>query len=241
VPTLVVTGGAKGIGLGTAERFAGEGWNVVIADIDGEAGEREARRIGGSYVSVDATSRAALFEAFARIAAEHGGIECLVPSAGITIVGPSADLPEASWRNVLSLDLDGVFYSCQAAVEHMPQGSSIVMLSSIAAYRGMRERAAYCVAKAGICALVRVLSAEWADRGVRVNAIAPGWTQTPFLDDAAAAGYVDIEELKSRPPMKGLAQVSDIVAGIRYLASDDARFVTGQTLAIDGGWTWAGP
>ena len=241
MPTLVVTGGAKGIGLGTVERFAGEGWDVVIADIDGEAGEREASRLGGTYVAVDATDRAALFDAFGRIAAAHGTIDCLVPSAGITIVGPSADLPEDSWRKVLSLDLDGVFYSCQAAVEHMPQGSSIVMISSIAAYRGMRERAAYCVAKAGICALVRVLSAEWAQRGVRVNAVSPGWTQTPFLDDAAAAGYVDIEELKSRPPMKRLGQVDEIVAGIRFLASAEASFVTGQTLGIDGGWTWAGP
>ena len=213
----------------------------MIADIDGEAGEREASRLGGTYVHVDATSREALFEAFAGVAAERGGIDCLVPSAGITIVGPSADLPEDSWRNVLSLDLDGVFYSCQAAVEHMPQGSSIVMISSIAAYRGMRERAAYCVAKAGICALVRVLSAEWAQRGIRVNAVSPGWTQTPFLDDAAAAGYVDIEELKSRPPMKRLGQVDEIVAGIRFLASSEASFVTGQTLGIDGGWTWAGP
>ena len=239
MPTLLVTGGAKGIGLGTVERFAAEGWNVVIADIDAEAGEREASRVGGSFVSVDATDRAALFEAFARIAAEHGSIDCLVPSAGITIVGPSADLPEDSWRKVLSLDLDGVFYSCQAAVEHMPRGSSIVMLSSVAAFRGMRERAAYCVAKAGVVALVRVLGAEWAARGVRVNAVAPAWVHTPFLDDAAAAGYVDIEELKTRPPIQRLGTIEDVAAAIRFLASDEASFVTGQTLGVDGGWTYA--
>ena len=164
-----------------------------------------------------------------------------MPSAGITIVGPSADLPEDSWRNVLSLDLDGVFYSCQAAVEHMPQGSSIVMLSSIAAYRGMRERAAYCVAKAGICALVRVLSAEWARAG------RPRQRDRAGLDADAVPRRRRGRRLRRHRGAEvaaadeGLAQVDDIVAGIRYLASAEASFVTGQTLAIDGGWTWAGP
>lgn len=239
MPTLVVTGGAKGLGLGAAERFRADGWDVVLADVDDEAGEREAARLDGTFVHVDATSRRDLFETFARVAAATGGINCLVPSAGLTIVGPSAELPEESWRRVIDLDLSGVFYSAQAAVPHMPPGSSIVMISSIAAFRGMRERAAYCVAKAGIVELVRVLAAEWAARGVRVNSVAPSWVHTPFLDDAAAAGYVDIEELATRPPIQRLATVEEVVAAIRFLASDEASFVTGQTLAVDGGWTYA--
>ncbi len=239
MPTLVVTGGAKGLGLGAAERFRADGWDVVLADLDEEAGEREAARLGGTYVHVDATRRDDLFEAFRGVAESHGGIDCLIPSAGLTIVGPSADLPEDSWRRVIDLDLNGVFYSTQAAVQHMPPGSSVVMISSIAAFRGMRERAAYCVAKAGVVALVRVLGAEWAARGVRVNAVAPAWVHTPFLDDAAAAGYVDIEELKTRPPIQRLGTIEDVAAAIRFLASDEASFITGQTLGVDGGWTYA--
>jgi len=239
VPTLVVTGGAKGIGLGAVERFHADGWDVAIVDVDDEAGEAQAARVGGTYVHADATSRDELFDAFGRIAERHGGIDCLVPSAGITIVGPSADLPEDSWRRVIDLDLNGVFYACQAAAEHLTADSSVVMISSIAAFRGMRERAAYCVAKAGVVALVRVLSAEWAERGVRVNAVAPGWVHTPFLDDAAAKGYVDLATLAERPPIKRLATVEDVVGAIRFLASPEASFVTGQTLAVDGGWTYA--
>jgi NAD(P)-dependent dehydrogenase (short-subunit alcohol dehydrogenase family) len=239
VPTLVVTGGAKGIGLGAVERFRADGWDVAIVDVDDEAGEAQAARLGGIYVHADATSRDELFAAFATVAERHGTIDCLIPSAGITIVGPSADFPEESWRKVIDLDLNGVFYACQAAVEHMPEGSSVVLISSIAAFRGMQERAAYCVAKAGVLALVRVLSAEWAARGVRVNAVAPGWVHTPFLDDAAAKGYVDLAVLAERPPIKRLATVEDIVGAIRYLASPEASFVTGQTLTVDGGWTYA--
>lgn len=237
--TVLVTGGAKGIGLGVAERFARDGWTAVLADFDGELATAEAARLGGDHVVADVTDHDGLHAAFAQVAERHGAIDALVTCAGITIQGPSHDLPEDSWRKVLDVDLTGTFFSCQAAVGHMPEGSSIVTVASIAALRGMPARAAYVAAKAGVVGLTKALAAEWVQRGVRVNAVAPGWVDTPFLRDAAERGYVDLDVLAQRPPMQRLATVEDVVGAIAFLARADARYVTGQTLYVDGGWSWA--
>lgn len=237
--TVLITGGAKGIGLGVAERFARDGWTPVLADFDGELAATEARRLGGDHVAVDVTDRDGQFEAFAAVAGRHGAIDALVTCAGLTIQGPSHDLPEASWRTVLDVDLTGTFFSCQAAVEHMPRGSAIVTIASIAALRGMPARAAYVAAKAGVVGLTKALAAEWSERAIRVNAVAPGWVDTPFLRDAAERGYVDLDVLAQRPPLRRLAEVGEIADVIAFLATAEARYVTGQTLYVDGGWSWA--
>jgi NAD(P)-dependent dehydrogenase (short-subunit alcohol dehydrogenase family) len=239
VPTLMVTGGAKGIGLGVAERFAGEGWTVVIADFDADAARAVADRLGGDHAVVDVTDREGLFAACDGVAARHGAIDALVTSAGITIQGASDTLPEDHWRKVIDVDLTGTFFTCQAAIAHMPAGSSIVTIASVAAMRGMPERAAYVAAKAGVVGLTKTLSTEWAARGVRVNAVGPGWVDTPFLRDAAMKRYVDFDVLAERPPMKRLAGVEDIVGTIAFLAGPDAAYLTGQTIYVDGGWAWA--
>lgn len=238
--TLVVTGGAKGIGRGVAEAYAKDGWSVVIADADADAAAATAAELGAAHVVVDVTDRAALVDTFAEVAAGNGGIDALVTCAGITRVGPSAEQSAADWEAVIGIDLTGTFYSCQAAFPHLGDGGAIVTVASIAAFRGMAERAAYCAAKAGVVAITRTLAVEWASRGIRVNAIAPGWVDTPFLRDAAAKGYVDLDELAKRPPMGRIATVAEIVGSVRFLLSGDAGLVTGQTLAVDGGWVHAG-
>lgn len=238
--TLVVTGGAKGIGRGVAEAYAKDGWSVVIADADADAAAATAAELGAAHVVVDVTDRAAVVDTFAEVAAGNGGIDALVTCAGITRVGPSAEQPAADWEAVIGIDLTGTFYSCQAAFPHLGDGGAIVTVASIAAFRGMAERAAYCAAKAGVVAITRTLAVEWASRGIRVNAIAPGWVDTPFLRDAAAKGYVDLDELAKRPPMGRIATVAEIVGSVRFLLSGDAGLVTGQTLAVDGGWVHAG-
>jgi NAD(P)-dependent dehydrogenase (short-subunit alcohol dehydrogenase family) len=239
VPTLIVTGGAKGIGLGVAERFAAEGWTAVIADADADAARATAERLDGDDVAVDVTDRDGLFAAFAGASERHGPIDALVTCAGITIQGASDDLAADDWRRVVDVDLTGTFFSCQAAVGHMPAGSAIVTIASIAAARGMPGRAAYVAAKAGVVGLTRTLAAEWVGRGVRVNAVAPGWVDTPFLRDAAAKGYVDLDVVAQRPPMKRLAAVDDVVGTIGFLIGPDSGYITGQTIYVDGGWTWA--
>lgn len=238
--TLVVTGGANGIGRGVAETFAADGWSVVIADVDAEAVKTAADELGVEHLAVDVTDKAALATAFASVAADGRRIDALVTCAGITRVGPSAELDEADWRAVIDIDLTGTFFSCQAAFPHLGEGAAIITIASIAAYRGLAERTAYCAAKAGVVAVTRSLAAEWAGFGFRVNAIAPGWVDTPFLRDAAAKGYVNLDELAKRPPMGGIASVGDVVGTAKFLASPDARFITGQTLCVDGGWVFAG-
>jgi 2-hydroxycyclohexanecarboxyl-CoA dehydrogenase len=237
--TAIITGGAKGIGLGVAERLTEGGWNVAIADADESTTASAAERLGADPLVVDVTDHAGLHAAFGEVAERHGSIEALVTCAGITVAGPSSELSPEDWRRVLDVDLTGTFFACQAAVGHMASGGAIVTVASIAALRGIPERAAYVSAKAGVVGLTKTLAAEWVGRGVRVNSVAPGWVDTPFLRDAAAKGYVDLDVLRERPPMKRLADVSDIVGTIEFLLGEGAGYITGQTLYVDGGWSWA--
>jgi NAD(P)-dependent dehydrogenase (short-subunit alcohol dehydrogenase family) len=238
--TLVVTGGARGIGRGIAAAFRRRGWAVVVADSDADATLETAAELGAGHTVVDVRDATALRSALDAVAARYGGIDALVTAAGITRIGESAWLAATDWRTVIDVDLSGTFYSCQAAYPHLPDGGAVVTISSVAAYRGIARRAAYCAAKAGVVALTRTLATEWAPRGIRVNGVAPGWVDTPFLREAVRRGDVDLDELARRPPLGGLTAISDVVGAVTFLVSEESRFVTGQTLVVDGGWTCAG-
>jgi NAD(P)-dependent dehydrogenase (short-subunit alcohol dehydrogenase family) len=239
MPTVLITGGAKGIGLAVAERLLDDGWAVEIADLDREGGEGQAARPGVTYHEVDVTDAESLESCCAEIAARQGAIDAAVTCAGITTVGPSDRLDPADWRRILDVDLTGTFLTCRAAATRMPAGGAIVTLASVAALRGMPERAAYVAAKAGVVGLTKSLAAEWAERAIRVNSVAPGWVDTPFLRDAAERGFVDLDELRDRPPIRRLALPADIAGAIAFLLGAEAAFITGQTLYVDGGWSWA--
>jgi NAD(P)-dependent dehydrogenase (short-subunit alcohol dehydrogenase family) len=236
--SAVVTGGAKGIGLGVARALAREGWHCSILDSD-PAGQAVADELGGAFVQVDVTRPEELRAAFDDLAARFGPIHGLVNSAGINRTGPSAELAVADWQRVIDIDLSGTFYACQAACPHMAPGSAIVNLASVFAMRALPGRVAYAAAKHGVVGITRVLAVEWADRSIRVNAVAPSWTDTPLIRDQLAAGTLDLEVL-DRVPMRRLAQVEDVVGAILFLLGDGASFITGQTLYVDGGYTWAG-
>ena len=220
-----------------------DGWTAVIADIDAAAAEREASRLAatGSQVlarRLDVTSEEEMDALVPAIAAELGSIDLFVNNAGITTHGLIEDLPFADWRRVLDVDLDGVFLGIRAAGRVMVrQGSgSIVNIASISWDRGAPGRSAYVASKAGVVGLTKTAAVEWAARGVRVNAVAPGYIDTPLLRGAYERGAIAERDVLARIPAARVAHVSEIAAVVAFLGSPAASYITGQTIVVDGGF-----
>ena len=236
--TAVVTGGAKGIGLGTVRELLAGGWRCAIFDGD-PAGKAVADELGCDFLEVDVTQPEELRRAFADVAGRFGPLHGLVNSAGINRTGPSAELAIEDWKRVIDVDLSGTFYACQAAYPHLAPGAAIVNLASVFSMRALPGRVAYSAAKHGVVGVTRILAVEWAERRIRVNAVAPSWTDTPLIRDQVAAGTIDLSVLE-HVPFGRLARVEDVAGVIAFLLGDKASFITGQTLYVDGGYLWAG-
>jgi NAD(P)-dependent dehydrogenase (short-subunit alcohol dehydrogenase family) len=146
-------------------------------------------------------------------------------------------MSEASWRDVLDVNLSGVFCCAQAAAQQMPQGGAIVNIASAAGVLGLPGRAPYCAAKAGVISLTRVLASEWADQGIRVNAIGPGWVKTDLVRQAIDDGHLSEDDIRRRTPLDRLATPSEVAAVALFLATPSSSYVTGQTIFPDGGFT----
>jgi NAD(P)-dependent dehydrogenase (short-subunit alcohol dehydrogenase family) len=224
----VVTGAAQGLGAAIADALEAEGARVARTDLS---------QSGVDY-ELDVTDRGSVDRALAEIAERLGEPTILVSNAGINRIGPSETLPEERWQEVVDINLTGAFRCAQAAgVRMLAAGrGSIVSVASISAFVGMPGRAAYCATKAGVVALTRVLAVEWAARGVRVNAVAPGYVGTPMVEQALEAGLLAADELADRTPVGRVASPAEIADTVVFLASPAARYVTGQTLVVDGGY-----
>jgi NAD(P)-dependent dehydrogenase (short-subunit alcohol dehydrogenase family) len=227
----VVTGAAQGLGAAIADALEAEGARVARTDLSRGAGT-------GVAYELDVTDRGSVERALAEIAESLGEPTILVSNAGINRIGPSETLPEERWQEVVDINLTGAFRCAQAAgVRMLAAGrGSIVNVASISAFVGMPGRAAYCATKAGVVALTRVLAVEWAARGVRVNAVAPGYVGTPMVEQALEAGLLEADELADRTPFGRVASPAEIADTVVFLASPAARYVTGQTLVVDGGY-----
>ena len=240
--TFVVTAGGSGIGRACARQIARAGGRVGIVDVDGaaaRAAEEENRSLGARAVSciADVRDRAALTAAVARIESELGPLGGAVAAAGISIPEPAASLARASWDAVLGVGLTGCFLTCQIVGRRLiasGTGGSIVAISSTDSIGAHAGRAAYCAAKFGVVGIVRTLAIEWGRHGIRVNAVAPGITDTPAVQRGLPAEQVDAV-LVDRTPLGRIGAPDDMGNVAAFLLSDSAAYVTGQNLGVDGG------
>ncbi len=236
--TIVITGAASGIGAETARRLADEGARLVLADIDAEAGETIARETKGTFVRTDVTDEPQVAALLDDTVARHGRLDVLVNNAGIMGAGTLPELDGETWRRVIDNDLHSVFYGCRAAIPHLRNagGGSIVNTASISGIGGDYALPSYNAAKAGVVNLTRSLAIEHADQNIRVNCVCPGPIDTPMTDAAKALDAV-MDEYTRAIPMERFGQPAEVAAAIAFLASDDASYITGHALVIDGGLT----
>lgn len=241
----VVTGSTRGIGNAIARELAGAGARVVLTGRDRETAAVEAEDVGPRHVGlgIDIRSRASIDAAVEEILARLGEPSILVNNAGVNQIEPAEEFTEEVWSEIIDVNLTGAFRCCQAFGSRMLAAGhgTIVNVASITGPEiGMAGRAPYAASKGGLVGLTRVLAVEWADRGVRVNAVLPGPVRTPMVEKAIREGFVDEKAIAARTPAGRIAEPEDIARAVLLLVSDRAEFVTGQTLVVDGGYAVAG-
>src|SRR4051794_9843234 len=242
---VIVTGGASGIGLGCARALAAVGRPVAVWDLQASAAEKEAAGIAEEFgvatigEGIDVTRSADLPAAAARARAALGPIGGLVHAAGVSGSGPVDELDEAGWDGVLDVNLRAEAFLVKAVVDDLraTPGAAVVGIASIAAIIAYEAIPAYCASKAGLLGLTRSLSINLARDGIRVNAVCPGYVDTPMLRRGSIATPERREAMATKPPLGRLAEPDDIAKAVRFLMSDEAAYITGQHLVVDGGVT----
>jgi NAD(P)-dependent dehydrogenase (short-subunit alcohol dehydrogenase family) len=240
----VVTGAGSGMGLAIGRRLAEQGDAVALLDLADDAVETAAagiRAAGGTALAagVDVSDRAAIEDVFARIRAELGPVAIAVTSAGIDKFERFTDITVESWERMLAVNLTGTFHCVQAAVPDMldAQWGRIVTISSSSAQSGAARMAHYVASKGGVLAFTKALALELAPQGITVNTIPPGFIDTAMTRGAEARGDLpNLEAIIARTPVRRAGTAEDIAAACAFLCSDDASYITGQAMNVNGGW-----
>ena len=241
--TAVITGAAQGIGRRTAELLAENGYAVALADLRSTSeiarGLRE-KGLAAMDFQGDISDEDTVADLACRVERELGPIDLLVNNAGVSCISPAAETTAQQFRRVLEINLVAPFMLAKTIGGKMiaRHRGAIVNVASIAGLLGIADRVAYNASKHGLVGLTRTLAAEWGGRGVRVNAVCPGWVKTEMdVADQSSGGYTD-EDIINRVPMARFASTTDIAEAILFLADErKSGFVNGHTLVVDGGWT----
>lgn len=238
--TAIITGGASGIGLATAKRFASEGANVVIADIDPAAGEAAAAAVDGIFVKVNVTDEQEVIDLFAAAKSHYGSVDIAFNNAGISPPDDASILDTGidAWRRVQEVNLTSVYYCCKYALPYMLEqgkGSIINTASFVAVMGAATSQISYSASKGGVLAMTRELGVEFARKGVRINALCPGPVNTPLLKELFASDPERAARRLVHVPLGRFAEPEELAASVAFLASDDASFITASTFMVDGG------
>ena len=235
----IVTGSARGIGFRTAQRFAEEGATVVICDLNDEAVTQAVEEIksqGGKAIGmpVNVTKRDEVDTVITQVVNQCGKLDCLVNNAGITADNTLVKLGEDEWDRVIDVNLKGVYNVAQSAAKAMIEngGGVILNTSSVVGIYGNFGQTNYAAAKWGVIGMTKTWAKELGKKGIRVNAVAPGFIMTPMTEKMPEKV---LDMMRGKSPLRTLGQPDDIANAFLYLASDEARFVTGTVLSVDGG------
>jgi len=240
----VVTGAASGMGLAVSKQLANRGNHVALLDFDGDAAQRAAEDLqsaGGRAIAalVDVSDRAAVDDALHKVRSELGPVEIMVTSAGLDEFRPFTDITIDAWDRMIAVNLTGTFHCLQAAIPDMLAGGwgRIVTISSSSAQSGAARLAHYVASKGGVIGLTKALAVEYAANGITVNTIPPGFIDTPMVRRAETAGDLpSVETVAGVTPVRRAGTPDDIAAACVFLCSEEAGYITGQQINVNGGW-----
>lgn len=237
-----VTGAASGIGLATVKQLAKEGASIFACDINGDLLQKEMaplleQNCNIKFKSLDVTDQKACQLAIEEAVETLGKLDVLCNVAGITFFSHFTEMKQEQWDNIIAINLTSVSVLSQAALPHLLKTKgNIVNVASIAALTGLAYNAAYCASKGGVLMLTKALAVEYADKNVRINAVCPGGVNTPLAQNISLPEDANMELFgRALPLLPMIAEPADIASGIAYIASEEARFITGTEFKIDGG------